>query len=66
MAFLVAENRLSSGGTDLPGPGIKPMFPALSGGFLPTGPSGKFLYISILHMTFRYLHDELRKKGTSL
>ena len=26
---------------DLPGPGIKPMSPALAGGFLTTGPPGK-------------------------
>ena len=26
---------------DLPDPGIKPAFPALAGGFLPTEPSGK-------------------------
>ena len=28
---------------DLPGPGIEPMFPALAGGFLTTGPPGKYL-----------------------
>ena len=27
---------------DLPGPGIEPMFPALAGGFLTTGPPGQF------------------------
>ena len=27
---------------DLPGPGIKPMSPALAGRFLTTGPPGKF------------------------
>ena len=27
---------------DLPGPGIEPMFPALAGRFLTTGPPGKF------------------------
>ena len=26
----------------VPGPGIKPMSPALQGGFLTTGPPGKF------------------------
>ena len=30
---------------DLPGPGLKPMFPALAGGFLTTAPSGKPTYI---------------------
>ena len=28
---------------DLPGPGIEPLFPALEGGFLTTGPPGKSL-----------------------
>ena len=46
------ENRLSSCGTqpllphgmwNLPGPEIKPMFPALAGGLLTTGPPGKSL-----------------------
>ena len=26
---------------ELPGPGIEPVFPALAGGFLTTGPPGK-------------------------
>ena len=26
---------------DLPGPGVEPVFPALAGGFLTTGPPGK-------------------------
>ena len=30
-------------GWDLPGPGIKPLSPALGGGFLTTGPLGKSL-----------------------
>ena len=46
------EHRLSSCGTraqllrgmwDLPGPGLKPVSPALAGGFLTTAPSGKSL-----------------------
>ena len=27
---------------NLPGPGIEPVFPALAGGFLTTGPPGRF------------------------
>jgi len=47
LPFLVAEHRLSGcvtwaywshGMWDLPEPGIKPMSPALAGGFLTTGP----------------------------
>ena len=50
MASLVVELGLSSCGTwaqlpygmwDLPGPGVKPVFPALQGGFLTTRPPGK-------------------------
>ena len=49
-ACLAVEHRLNSCGTqalllqgmrDLPGPRIEPMFPALAGGFLTTGPPGK-------------------------
>ena len=48
------EHRLSSGGAraqlllsmwDLPGPGIKPVSPALAGGFLSSAPPGKSLCI---------------------
>ena len=55
VASLVAEHRLQTrrlsncgsraqvlrGMWDLPRPGIEPMFPALAGGFLTTGPPGK-------------------------
>ena len=54
MASLVSEHRLYSVGSvvehglscpqgmwDLPGAGIKLVFPALAGGFLTTGPTGK-------------------------
>ena len=30
---------------ELPGPGLKPIYPALAGGFLTTVPPGKPLYI---------------------
>ena len=37
-----AQALLLQGMWDLPQPGIKPMSPALVGGFLTTGPPGKF------------------------
>ena len=40
---LVAEHRVSfpsASGILVPGPGIEPVFPALEGGFLNTGPPG--------------------------
>ena len=52
-ASVVVAHRLSSCGSraqllhsmwDLPGPGIKPVTPALAGGFLTTVPPGKSLY----------------------
>ena len=36
-----ARASLPRGVWNLPGPGIEPMFPALAGGFLTTGPPGK-------------------------
>ena len=53
----VLECRLSSCGTwaqvlhgmwDLPGPGLKPVFPAVTGGFLTTVPPGKPLGVVFL------------------
>ena len=48
---------------DLPGPGLEPMFPALSGGFLTTAPPGKphnllffkklFIYLFLAALGFR-------------
>ena len=38
---------------DIPGPGIKPVSPALAGGFFPTEPRGKAL-VSPLMMYFVY------------
>ena len=32
---------------DLPGPGLEPVFPALTGGFLTTAPPGKSLNVSV-------------------
>ena len=32
---------------NLPGPGIKPLFPALAGGFPTTGPPGKSVHVSL-------------------
>ena len=66
----VPEHRLSSCGAwaqllcgmwDLPGAGIKPVSPALAGGFITTAPPGKsppyFFYIrSIMHMSYRFDH----------
>jgi len=45
---LVAASRVYSSLWDLPGGGIKPMFPVLAGGFLTTGPKGKSLYFKII------------------
>ena len=36
---------------DLPGPGIKPMTPALAGRFLTTGPPGKFHPVPFISMS---------------
>ena len=36
---------------DLPGPGLKPVSPALAGGFLTTAPPGKSLLYSLLYLT---------------
>ena len=47
---------------DLPGPGIKPVFPLLAGGFLTTAPPGKPIYVPILFQIlfpFRLLHNLL-------
>ena len=47
--FRVAAHGLScSGHWDLPGPGIKPMSPALAGGFFTTEPPGTSLLVAIL------------------
>ena len=35
---------------DLPGPGLKPVFPALAGGFLTTEPPGKPLFFIYLFL----------------
>ena len=35
---------------DLPGPGLKPVSPALAGGFLTTAPPGKFLRLFLFNM----------------
>ena len=37
-------------GIIVPQPGIEPTFPALQGRFLTTGPAGKSLYMSFLHL----------------
>ena len=42
---------LPQGMWDLPGPGIKLMFPALVGGFLTTGPQGKSRPVSFMYTT---------------
>ena len=58
------EYRLSSCGTqalllcgmwDLPGPGLKPVSPALAGGFLTTAPPGKSLTFKLDRVTSRNL-----------
>jgi len=43
---IVVEHRLSCSMAtwDLPGPGIKPVSPALQGGLLTTGPPGKSFF----------------------
>ena len=47
---LVVQTQLSRGMWNLPRPGIKPMSPALVGGFLTTGPSGRSrTYLKIEH-----------------
>ena len=46
---------------DPPGPGIKPVSPALAGGFLTTVPPGKSLQVSVLDMVFFYLQMVLPK-----
>ena len=48
---------------DLPGPGIKPMSPALAGGFLSTAPPGKSL--STLHLTVVSLQSPLIYNSSS-
>ena len=61
VASLVAEPgaQVSSCGTrgmwDLPGPGIKPVSPALAGGFLSTAPPGKFCVCSLMRCLLRSL-----------
>ena len=40
---------------DPPRPGIKPMSPALAGGFLTTGPPGKSHNEKVLHYNFNFL-----------
>ena len=54
---LGAWAQLLRGMWDLPGPGLKPLSPALTGGFLTTAPPGKshnsvVLYTRVLHKTF--------------
>ena len=57
------EHRLSSCGAQayllcgmwyLPGPGLKPVFPALAGGFLTTVPPGKSLYLGFLNLVLEF------------
>ena len=43
---------------DLPGPGLKPMSPALAGGFLTTAPPGKsdfWIFLILIYAAFSYL-----------
>ena len=46
---------------DLPGPGLKPMSPALAGGFLTTAPPGSPVH---LLKGLRKADQKLRAKGT--
>ena len=62
------ECRLSSCGAwalllhgmwDLPGPGLKPMSPALAGGFLTTAPPGKSYFCFYFHFCRRWVKKDL-------
>ena len=51
--------KLLRGTWDLPGPGLEPVFPALTGGFLTTGPPGKSLETFLDKCSFEYLFSVL-------
>ena len=46
---------------DLPGPGLKPMSPALAGGFLTTAPPGKPKTLGFLYTTNELSKREIKK-----
>ena len=47
---------------DLPGPGLKPMSPALTGGFLTTEPPGKSLITFLMLTVIQKLGGRVFKK----
>ena len=81
VASFVAEHRLqgagfSSSGTqaqlphcvwDLPGPGIEPVFPALAGRFLTTGPPGKpttGFVLNFINLTALFPFSDAKNSGS--
>ena len=52
---------LLNGMWDLPGPGIEPMFPALTGGFLTSVPPGKSLLLFVIFTSLLYFLDSTYK-----